>query len=66
MKAGVRSRDYFGYADGVNGDRYPGLVFGESPSVVVVDDSSVLVRAEVAAAQAPPPVPALSEHRNRL
>ncbi len=52
VKAGVRSRDYFGYADcvGDNG-RYLGLVFAEPPRVVVVDDSSVLVRPEVAAAQ---------------
>ena len=51
VKTGVRSRDYFGYADGLEGDRYLGLVFGEPARLVVVDEASVLVRPAVAAQQ---------------
>ena len=51
VKAGLRTKDYFGYADGVEGERYLGLVFGEAPQMVVMDDTSVLVRREVAAKQ---------------
>ena len=29
VRNGVRTKDYFGYADGIDGDRYLGLVFGE-------------------------------------
>lgn len=48
VEAGVRSGEYFAYADGVDGTQYRGLVFGEHPTVLF-DDASVLVRAEVAA-----------------
>ena len=51
VKAGLRTKDYFGYADGVEGERYLGLVFGEGSQMVVTDDTSVLVRREVAAKQ---------------
>ena len=52
IRDGVRSLDYFGYADGVEDSRYRGLKFGEVASVLV-DDSSVVVRPEVAAGQQP-------------
>ncbi len=51
VRNGVRTKDYFGYADGFDGDRYLGLVFGEPPRNIVMDDSSVLVQTEVAAQQ---------------
>ena len=51
VKAGLRTKDYFGYADGVEGERYLGLVFGEAPQMVVMDETSVLVSREVAAKQ---------------
>lgn len=63
VKNGVRTRDYFGYADGVEGERYLGLVFGEPGRSIDVNDVSVLVRPEVAGAQVPerepeaPPTP---------
>lgn len=58
VKAGVRSRDYFGYADGIEGDRYLGLVFGEAAPRIIIDDSSVLVRPEIAAERVAPREPA--------
>lgn len=51
MRDGVRTKDYFGYADGFDGKRYPGLVFGEPPRNIVIDESSVLVQPGVAAKQ---------------
>ena len=51
VKNGVRTRDYFGYADGIEGERYLGLVFGEPARSVTVDDISVLVQPEPAAKQ---------------
>ena len=51
VRTGVRTKDYFGYADGIDGDRYLGLIFGEPPRNIVIDDSSVLIRPEVAAKQ---------------
>jgi hypothetical protein len=51
VKNGVRTRDYFGYADGIEGERYLGLVFGEPARSVAVDDISVLVQPEIAAKQ---------------
>lgn len=51
VRTGVRTKDYFGYADGMDGERYLGLVFGEPPRNIVIDDSSVLIRPEVAAKQ---------------
>ena len=40
-----------GYADGLDGDRYFGLVLGEPPRNVIIDNSSVLVRPEAAEKQ---------------
>lgn len=51
VRNGVRTKDYFGYADGLDGDRYLGLVFGEPPRNILLDDSRVLVRPEVAEKQ---------------
>lgn len=47
VRNGVRTKDYFGYADGLDGSRYLGLVFGEPPRNIVIDDSSLLVRPEI-------------------
>ena len=47
----MRTRDYFGYADGSDEKRYLGLVFGDPPRNIVIDDSSMLVRPEVAEKQ---------------
>jgi hypothetical protein len=60
VKAGLRTKDYFGYADGVEGERYLGLVFGEAPQMVVMDDTSVLVHREVAAKQKEQETPEIS------
>lgn len=49
IKAGVYSKDYFGYATGVTDDgNYTGLVFGGPPPGVYFDDTSVVVRPQVA------------------
>ena len=57
VREGVLSK-YFGYADGPPNDegRYPGLRFG-TPASVVVNDSSVLVRKDIAEAQEEPKTP---------
>jgi len=55
IKAGVATRDFFGYATGVKeveGSEVPeylGLTFGSIPPGVYYDESSVLVRPEIAA-----------------
>jgi len=52
IKAGVRTKDFFGYATSVApDDRYEGLSFGEPAPSVYFDDTSVVVRPEVAAEQ---------------
>ncbi len=52
VAAGVRDRDYFGYADGVTDDgRYLGLRFGDTVADVRIDAATVLVRPEVAMEQ---------------
>ena len=52
IRAGCRSRDFFGYANGVDADgRYLGLSFGSPAPGVYVDDQSVVVRSEVAQRQ---------------
>lgn len=50
---GIRSRDYFAYADSVSGDRYQGVIFGEAvlPSSIHLNEVSVLIKPEVALAQ---------------
>lgn len=49
---GLRSKDYFGYADKVDDNgRYLGLVFGTGRSTINRDGLSVLVRPEVAQQQ---------------
>ena len=67
VREGMRSRDFFAYARGVGKDgRYQGLEYGSSGaslSSIYLDESSLLVRPEVAAQQleaervpvAPPP-----------
>ena len=47
----MRTRDYFGYADGSDEKRYLGLVFGDPPRNIAIDDSSMLVWPEVAEKQ---------------
>ena len=55
VRQGARSRDFFGYAQGVEDNgRYLGLVFGDLPPSVVADGSSLLVRPEAAALQVAP------------
>jgi hypothetical protein len=55
IKAGVFTRDFFGYATGVRElegaeiPEYVGLTFGSTPPGVYYDESSVVVRPEVAA-----------------
>ncbi len=46
---GLRTKDYFGYADNVEDNgRHVGLIFGDSRSSINVDGLSVLVKPEVA------------------
>jgi hypothetical protein len=47
VSQGVQSGDYFGYADGKEGDTYRGLKLG-LPATAVVDKSSLLIRIEAA------------------
>jgi hypothetical protein len=50
VKAGVRTKDFFGYATSIAPDgRYEGLSFGEPAPSVYFDDTSVVVRPNVAA-----------------
>lgn len=52
VRDGLRSRDYFAYATSVGPDgRYLGLAFGAAGAEVYVDDASVLVKPDAAAAQ---------------
>ena len=54
IKEGVRSREYFGYAKAIqDGGKYEALTFGAPLSEVYFDGSDLLVRLEVAVAQAP-------------
>ena len=48
--AGIKSRDFFGYAAGKDGDRYKGLLFGEA-GAVYLDDSGLLVTPSAAQRQ---------------
>lgn len=55
---GATSRDFFGYAAGVDADgRYLGLHIGQRPGAVTFDTESVIVRCEVALRQAGAAVP---------
>jgi hypothetical protein len=47
---GVQSRDYFGYADGKEGEKYLGLLFGQQ-GPVHMDKSSLVVHKDAAAVQ---------------
>src|SRR5207244_1969038 len=49
---GATREDFFGYADGVIDGRYVGLSIGRRPGAVHFDGEAVLVRREVALAQA--------------
>lgn len=53
MKAvqdGAAGQEFFGYALGIEGKKYLGLSFGQRPQTVLLDDSAVIVRKDVAAA----------------
>jgi len=58
IREGAATRDFFGYADAFDGQRYVGLKFGERPVNVLLDGASVIVRREVAERQEPPVAPA--------
>lgn len=52
IRDGLRSKDFFGYAAGVDeSGRYLGLVFGQAGARITLDGSSVLVKPEVAQRQ---------------
>ena len=52
VKAGVRTQEWFGYANSVDADgRYSGLQCGYASGSIYLDDQSVLVKPEVAAKQ---------------
>lgn len=51
ISQGVETEDYFGYASGKEGDRYLGFSFGRG-SIAPLDDSSLLIEREAAAAYA--------------
>ena len=46
---GIKSGDYFGYADGKDGEEYKGLTLGQS-APVVLDNSSLIVELEASKA----------------
>lgn len=49
VRDGAARREWFGYASGQDKDRYSGLVFG-GPGGIYLDDTSLLVRPDAAAA----------------
>lgn len=60
LQQGSASKDFFGLAQGKEGENYKGFTFGQ-PSMVVVDDSLLLIEPAVAqkyweSIQTPPPV----------
>ncbi|MDE1878099.1 MAG: ATP-binding protein [Thaumarchaeota archaeon] len=49
IKEGLKSKDYFGYATGIDEKgNYLGLSFGSVPSSIYLDGSSILIKLEVA------------------
>jgi hypothetical protein len=66
VESGVQSREYFGYADGVEGNKYHGLVFGARAPIIAIDEASVLVRPDVAEQAVPPEVPAAGDGREAM
>ena len=46
---GVTKGDYFGYADGKDGDKYLGFKFGEQVFSIGVDEAALLIECETAA-----------------
>ena len=52
VREGLRTQEYFGYADSVDADgRYTGLQFGSASRSIFLDDQSVLVKPDVAKKQ---------------
>ena len=65
VREGVRTQEYFGYADSVDADgRYTGLQFGGAGGSIFLDEQSVLVKPDVAREQldadAAPPIGGVS------
>ena len=63
ITAGARSREYFGTAEGVEGEKYRGFVFGDENARITVDSALLLIEPEEAAryeeATRPPVVPGM-------
>jgi uncharacterized protein len=57
VQDGATTRDFFGYALGFENGKYVGLSFGQRPASVLLDDSALIVRKEVAEAAAPAQIP---------
>jgi predicted AAA+ superfamily ATPase len=53
VQEGAASRDFFGYAVGLDGGKYVGLSFGQRPQTVLLDDVALIVRKDIAEAAAP-------------
>ena len=52
VREGLRTQEYFGYADSVDADgRYTGLQFGSASRSIFLDEQSVLVKPDVAKKQ---------------
>ena len=51
IEKGLLSKDFFGYASEVNKDKYKGLIFASSHSSVTIDDSSMLIKPDIAEKQ---------------
>ncbi|MGV8636822.1 ATP-binding protein, partial [Pseudomonas aeruginosa] len=47
LNQGVQSKDFFGVAQGKEGDRYPGFVYGK-PTSVILDGSCLLIEPSAA------------------
>lgn len=48
IKEGLRSRDFFGYAVAIDNNKYQGLEFGNHGAIVVIDNTSLIVKKEFA------------------
>ncbi|MBI5949977.1 MAG: ATP-binding protein [Chloroflexi bacterium] len=57
VQEGATTRDFFGYAVGLDYGKYVGLSFGQRPASILLDDASLIVRKEVAETTEPARVP---------
>ena len=52
IREGIQTKEWFGYADSIGSDgKYKGLQFGSASSSIYIDEASVLIKPDIAAAQ---------------